>query len=753
MRAITSSCPRPRRHRLSRVLRLVIVLSVLLICVSAASYADTAHLLTPANGSQVPGYPAVQFSWTSVSGALDYVLWVGSAPGQYDVLYKNNGTLTSTSAPMPPGQTLYVRIWTQKSSGWYYEDDSFSTTATAYMISPADGATGIDPRVQTFTWTSVPNVIWYQLYIGTTKGANNVYNSWGVTVTTLNLNLNLQSNFTYYARLFTDVGGKWSYTDSTFTTGTGIARIITPANNGIVAGYPAVQFTWNSVSDALDYVLWVGSAPGKYDVLYVNNGNSTSTSSPMGPGQTYYIRLWTQKSSGWSYVDSTFSTTPVAYMLTPANGATGIDPTLPITFTWTSVPQVIWYQIYIGTTKGANDVYNSWGVKTTTLTVNVNWRSNFTYYVRLFTDVGGQWRYSDSTFTTGTGIARLHSPANGATNVSQFQKFTWNSIPGALAYALIVSPTNYGTYDMYSDSWVPSVSSRYVWGLQPNTYYYASMCTQTASGWTCANSNFTTGPAGPLPNRQTFYSLVQSLTGQVRLMTQGMTSKAVPGTPLYQEMLDHGKDPNQVDCGYFTITLLDMMTPNQILGRRRDITLDGMDGHVIAEYWDPFNSKWQVADANFGLVYFNPQTEVGQGAEDVNALLLAGDLSDIEMLWVTNNGSQYMKNYYLDPITMYNEVYPFGDTKDQIQNYVPNSPLPFLNATTLGAAQGNYGIYVFQFANQTDQITINNAGTPVTVTPGNTEGWATGIILWNGWYVTSQVPPGMNIYTFKRIMF
>ena len=695
----------------------------------------------------------MQFTWTSAPGALQYVLWVGTSQGSHNILYVATQS-TSTSSLIPPAQSYYARIWTQTSSGWYYQDSTFSTTPTAYLLSPTNGASGIDPHLQTFTWTAIPNSIWYQLYIGTTPGGNDVYNSWGVTVTSLTLQLNLNPNQTYYARLFTDTAANgWTHTDSTFITGIGIAHLITPQNGSQVLGYPAVQFSWNSVQGATTYVLWVGTSPGTNNILY-RNTTATSVSAPIPPGQTYYARMWTEIGGTWQYQDTTFSTLPVAYMLSPANGASGLDPTQPITFSWTSVPQAIWYQIYIGSSPGADDIYNSWGVTTTTLTVNLNWQSNYTYYVRLFTDVGGQWRYSDSTFTTGNGIARLQTPANGATGVSQFQQFTWNATPGALSYALIVSPTGFGVWDMFGIDLAPSVTSRYVWGLLPNTLYYVNLCSNLPSGWRCSSSTFATGPAGPLPNRQAFYAAVQNFTSQVRLMTQGMTNRATPGTPLYQESLDLMQNPNEVTCGTYTITLLDQMTPSQILGRLRNMTVDGMDGHVIAEYWDPFNNQWQVADSTFGVVYFNPETEVGQGAEAINSLLLAGELSDIDFLWVTNNGSQYMTNYYLDPVTMYNNVYPFGDLNETqlLYDYVPHSPLPFLNMSSLGA-QGTRGTYVFQFAQQTDQLTVNNAGTLVTIQPGNTEGWAVGITLSNGWYVTSQVPPGMNMYTFKRILF
>jgi hypothetical protein len=356
--------------------------------------------------------------------------------------------------------------------------------------------------------------------------------------------------------------------------------------------------------------------------------------------------------------------------------------------------------------------------------------------------------------STDPGIPYLTMPVDGAAGVSQFQKFTWNQVPDAMVYLLIISPTDYGVWDMYNESFAQSVSSRYVWGLLSNTYYYAELCAQKASGWVCSRSNFTTGPTQSFPDRQPFYQMVQRLTSEVRLMTQGMTSQATSGTPLYQEMLDHGQDPSHVNCTYYAYTLLDLMTENQVLGRYRMLSLDGVETHAITEYWDPFNEKWEVADPTFGLVYFDAESQLGQGAEDVNALLRAGNLSAITPLFLTNNGSAYMTNYYMDPITLFNNPYPFGDSDavTLFNSYVPNSPLPFLNSSSL-AVEGTWGIYVFQFANQTDSITINNAGELVTLTPENTEGWVGTIILLNGWYVTSPVPPGMNMYTFKRIMF
>ena len=342
--------------------------------------------------------------------------------------------------------------------------------------------------------------------------------------------------------------------------------------------------------------------------------------------------------------------------------------------------------------------------------------------------------------------------------MSQFQPFTWSSAQGATGYTLKVSPTGYGIADFFDGvtNIVPPNSSEYVWGLQPNTTYYAQLCTLNPGpgGGGCANSSFTTGPALPAsPDPNAFYQTVQGLTAQVRQMTVGKTNVPAAGTYLYQYIADHGRDPTgATSCGWFAAALLDQFTMNNILARRRNVSLNGPVSHVIAEYWDPYNLKWEIADPTFGLVYFNPSSQLGQGAEDVNALLLAGNYSQIEAMFLTPYGDQYMTAYPLDPITLYNEVAPFGMLNtQQILNYLPNSPLPYLIPISLSVA-GTAGEYEFQFANQTDTLVVGNNSTQISITPQNTQGWSGGHYLNTGWSIVSA-PAGMQLFTFKRVMF
>src|ERR1700692_1780324 len=105
---------------------------------------------------------------------------------------------------------------------------------------------------------------------------------------------------------------------------TNYAVLTAPTNGSVVSPVPSVQFTWNAVSNAVTYVLWVGTSAGAYDVAYVNT-TALSTAVKGAPATTFYARLWTEVGTSWSYApDVTFSSQAVAYITSPSSGATNV---------------------------------------------------------------------------------------------------------------------------------------------------------------------------------------------------------------------------------------------------------------------------------------------------------------------------------------------------------------------------------------------------------------------------------------------
>jgi hypothetical protein len=271
----------------------------------------------------------------------------------------------------------------------------------ASLLYPANGTTGVD-LTQSFTWTSVPGVQAYYLYVGTNAGGKDLVNTGEIQQTSYRVLQTLPGGTTVYARLWTKVGGAWGYVDSTFSaasTATPVARLSYPANGATIVD-PAQPFTWNAVANVQAYYLYVGSTPGAKDL--VNTGEILQTSyvgrTALPINETLYARLWTKVAGVWRFTDSTFSVTPLVATLTyPTNGATNIDVTLPLR--WTTIADAQVYYLYVGSTLGAKDLVNTGEIQQTSYLVRTGLPANQTLYARLWTKAGGIWRYRDSTFS------------------------------------------------------------------------------------------------------------------------------------------------------------------------------------------------------------------------------------------------------------------------------------------------------------------------------------------------------------------
>jgi hypothetical protein len=83
-------------------------------------------MISPVNGSQLASTTQT-FTWTSVSGATQYWLYLGSTPGSYNIYNQSTGTSTSRTVTGLPsnGSMIYARLWTQYGGEWLYNDYSY----------------------------------------------------------------------------------------------------------------------------------------------------------------------------------------------------------------------------------------------------------------------------------------------------------------------------------------------------------------------------------------------------------------------------------------------------------------------------------------------------------------------------------------------------------------------------------------------------------------------------------------------------
>jgi hypothetical protein len=177
-----------------------------------------ALLTNPAAGQS--SVPPGALTWSPVSQAQNYALWIGTTPGGTDVAAASVGSnVTSYDASLPTGKTVYVRLFTMVGGTWArYQDVSFVPTGGATFTSPRDGATAVDPA-QPLAWTAVGGVQYYALWVGTTPGGTDVATGAYTPGTTSAVLAGLPHGRRLYARVWTMAGGQWGrYQDISFTT-------------------------------------------------------------------------------------------------------------------------------------------------------------------------------------------------------------------------------------------------------------------------------------------------------------------------------------------------------------------------------------------------------------------------------------------------------------------------------------------------------------------------------------------------------
>ena len=337
--------------------------------------------------------------------------------------------------------------------------------------------------------------------------------------------------------------------------------------------------------------------------------------------------------------------------------------------------------------------------------------------------------------------------------INPFVPLSWQPFNGATGYVLAVG-TAAGLQDVFGvGEFPPNVTSWPVDDLLPGSYF-ARLYTYSASGVGYRDVHFITLPQ-PLPPAQTaFYATIEQQTASVRL-SEGLTGTVVPGTPLAAELaLRHRSAPN---CTDFAFTLSQLLQQKQIYSRIAMITLDGTstESHTTVEYYDPFWKKWSVADPTFGVVYFDKSAQRGQGAAELNQYVVSESWSLIKPKFVTSNGDLYMTRYYMDPITLYLNIIPQGDT---VQQSVIHDPKQFLVPFSVGLTNP-HGVYLFGFDTDTETLQLDNPVGPYSSDSGDividsdaSTVWSTAYVLNDNWWIVSA-PADAQAYTFRRVLF
>jgi HrpA-like RNA helicase len=155
------------------------------------------------------------FKWTSVPGADDYRLTVGTTVGGHDLI--NSGPLGPDvgGCHVPglfSGQQLHARVWASVNSEWVYADVTFTVAPTQpTLLWPTNRQADVD-TTRPFSWSTVRWATGYWLIIGTVTGGHDLLNTGQLPPTQSSYSPipRLPSGLRLYARLLASDGTNWT---------------------------------------------------------------------------------------------------------------------------------------------------------------------------------------------------------------------------------------------------------------------------------------------------------------------------------------------------------------------------------------------------------------------------------------------------------------------------------------------------------------------------------------------------------------
>jgi hypothetical protein len=378
------------------------------------------------------------------------------------------------------------------------------------LSSPSNGAT-VSTSTVILSWGSVSGATGYEVVYDTSSSFTNP-SGWsvpGMSQTTGTLT----NGTTYYWRVRAFAGSQyyswssvWSFTKSgAIVPPTGLS--VSSSWNTTSPGFPSMTLSWNAVSGATGYEMWVRPSGGSYaslgirDAPYVTfNSNSLPGGARYVSGTTYYFKLRTITASGTSAFTSEVMCVAAAapstslgqvQLSSPSNGVTLLPGN--ITFSWNFVSNTTKYQFILYNQQGGIALDTTYSGTSTTVTLGAE--ETITWKVRAGDNSGNWGTWSDTWSLTLKSTTINPVPPTGFSVSSYWNTaspgfpsmtLSWNAVSGATGYDMWVrsssgSSTSLGTRDapyVTFNSYSLPGGARYVSG----TTYYFKICTVTASG-------------------------------------------------------------------------------------------------------------------------------------------------------------------------------------------------------------------------------------------------------------------------------
>lgn len=439
------------------------------IDVGSVEYQVPPTPLQPVN-STVATQPT--FSWSAVTGAMQYDLWVNDVTtGQSGIIREPNLTQTSFTplASLPAGHRFQWAVRAVYPNG-YQGDWSQIVYFSTKGILPAttlQGPLGTSASIRPqFSWTPVTEAVRYDIWVNNaTTGQIGIIRNQNVTGTSFTPSFDLTRGHTYQwtVRAIDSQGnpGLWAPTGTFRVLDLSAPELQQPTGITIDT---TPTFRWSDIPAAARYDIWVNDRTTGQSGVIRNTNVLTNEFTPNVPLTVGHEYIWTVRAvssaneAGEWGAHRTFailnaSAAPAPTLTSPV--ATTIDPTP--TFTWTAVPGAARYELSVDDlTTGQGQVLSATNITGTSFTAPTALEAGHEYRwrVRAFNDENSATEFSTSATFTLTAASQIAPPMLQGpigTTIDATPTFSWTAVEGAARYDLWVNNATTGQNGVIRD--------------------------------------------------------------------------------------------------------------------------------------------------------------------------------------------------------------------------------------------------------------------------------------------------------------
>ena len=420
--------------------------------------------LAPSTGFDTP-----TFSWTNVTDASHYYLYVLDKTTGQPLINNSNvsGTSFSLSEPLTPGDSYAWYIGAEGAAGAngpiaFSGPQNFSLTALAQPTQDGPSGTFIlknGAQKVTFIWNQVAGASDYYVYVldsTTNKTVVDVPFNLGTSLTPTTL-LTSGHSYTWYVGAVSTNQIAISWSDQTFSLATGTPPAFGQATqsgpSGTIQpsmGFDTPTFSWSSVTNAVRYYLYVFDSTANQAVISNPAIFSTYfTGTALTPGHSYTWYIGAVFGSGaitWSSETFALAATPSAVTQPVQMGTTGTIASnggfATPTFSWSSVTNAVHYYLYVLDTTTNQAVVNNSNLDATSfVSTPLTAGDSFIWYVGAVSGTVAIAWSSETFAVAATPPTTLAQPTQMAPTGTipasagyDLPTFSWTSVTGAAHY-------------------------------------------------------------------------------------------------------------------------------------------------------------------------------------------------------------------------------------------------------------------------------------------------------------------------------